>query len=111
MAIQPIDLQTMYQQLSNVSKTVQSQQQAQLAESIQQQNSANKNLENMKKVNHSEDSKSISSSINENGSNSQNFSNQHKKNLNKNDESLENENQSNKNPYNPYLGSIIDITR
>lgn len=42
MGIQPIDLQTMYSQLSNVSKSMQGAQQAQLTEAMQQQNNIQK---------------------------------------------------------------------
>ena len=50
MAIQPIDMQTMYSQLNNVAKNAGAQQQAQLSEAMQQQSNIQKNLENSQKI-------------------------------------------------------------
>ena len=50
MGIQPIDLQTMYSQLSNVSKSLSGVQQAQLTEAMQQQSNIQKGIENATKV-------------------------------------------------------------
>ena len=105
MAIQPIDLQTMYQQLNNVSKTVAGQQQAQLTEAMQQQNTVQKNLENATKVNQASNEKNVD----ENGRGGSSSFNQ-SKNQSDNKNSDE-EKKPKSNPYNPYLGSIIDITR
>ena len=44
MAIQPIDMQTMYSQLNNVAKNAGAQQQAQLSEAMQQQSNIQKKI-------------------------------------------------------------------
>lgn len=109
MAIQPIDLQTMYQQLNNVSKTVAGQQQAQLTEAMQQQNTVQKNLENATKVNQASNEKSNAKTVDENGRGGSSSFNQSKNQSDNNNSDEEKKPKSN--PYNPYLGSIIDITR
>lgn len=77
MAIQPIDLQTMYSQLANVSQNVSNQQSAvQMSQAVQLQNQKLDNLENSKKVQGMGDEKSQSNTVNEDGHNSdpkQNF--------------------------------------
>ena len=69
MGIHPIDLQTMYTQLSNVSKTMAGAQQAQLTEAMQQQGNIQRNLENNAKVQQTSNEKSDTNSVNQNGSN------------------------------------------
>ena len=110
MGIQPIDLQTMYSQLSNVSKNLQASQQAQLTEAMQQQNNIQKSLENNSKVHQTTTDKDTASGVNQNASNSSSFQNQNKKNSkeDKNDDS-EKSTYSQSKP--SYLGTIIDITR
>ena len=67
MGVQPIDLQNMYSQLSNVAKTVAGQQQAaQLSESMQQQNQIEKNLQEAQKIQQTNE-KSNTGNVNENG--------------------------------------------
>lgn len=111
MGIQPIDLQTMYSQLSNVSKTMQGAQQAQLAESMQQQNNIQKNLENVKKVQQTSNEKTNASSVNQNGSNSF-YEGKQKQKKKKNDEDEKSPYQDSGTGYkSPYFGTIIDITR
>lgn len=109
MAIQPIDLQTMYSQLSNVSKVMSGSQQAQLTEAMQQQNNIQKNLENSAKVQQSSGEKSNAGSINQNGHRGSGyFQGKNGKNENTDDEQeAKKENSSSS----PYLGKIIDITR
>lgn len=113
MGIQPIDLQTMYSQLSNVAKTMSGAQQAQLTESMQQQGNIQRELENSQKVQQTSNEKANANKINQNGSGSQTFAgHQGKKEKKDEDSENQNENQSyyrNNNP--PYLGSIIDISR
>lgn len=109
MAIQPIDLQNMYSQLSNVAKAVAGQQQAvQIVDSIQQDNQVQKNLDNAKKIQKTNE-KANTKNINEDGSNGGTFYGQN----NKKSKEKENENTSNKevNIQSSYLGTIIDITR
>lgn len=111
MGIQPIDLQTMYSQLSNVSKTMHGAQQAQLTEAMQQQNNIQKNLENAKKVQQTSNERANANSVNQNGSNSSFAGKQQQK--------KKEENEDEKSPYrdtgtgykSPYCGTIIDITR
>ena len=68
MGIQPIDLQTMYTQLSNVSKTMAGAQQAQLTEAMQQQGNIQRSMENAAKVQQTSNEKSDTNSVNQNGS-------------------------------------------
>ena len=110
MGIQPIDLQTMYTQLSNVSKAMSGAQQAQLTEAMQQQGNIQRNLENSAKVQQTSNEKSDTNSVNQNGSNSSGaYGGQKHQNNKKNEEEAE--------EYRPpksdssYLGTIIDITR
>lgn len=111
MGIQPIDLQTMYSQLSNVSKTFSGQQQAQLTEAMQQQNNIKQNLEKVSKVQEASNEQGITNNVNSDGSNSTSYENQKRNNQNKQteDESFS-ENTTYKSK-SPYLGTIIDITR
>ena len=111
MGIQPIDLQTMYTQLSNVSKTMSGAQQAQLTEAMQQQNNIQRSMENAAKVQQTSNEKADTNSINQNGSNGSGAygqKKQDKKNHNTQEEAGE---------IRPpksdlsYLGTIIDITR
>ena len=114
MGIAPIDLQTMYTQLSNVSKTMAGAKQAQLTEAMQQQGNIQRNMENASKVQQTSNEKSNTNSVNQNGSNGSNGSgaygqkNQQKKNQNNQEDTTE---------IRPpksdlsYLGTIIDITR
>ena len=105
MGIQPIDLQTMYSQLSNVSKTISGPQQAQLTEAMQQQNNIQKNLEKTSSVQQTSNEKSTSSGVNSNGHNSSSY--QSKNQDNKKDDETENvKKTANKHSY---LGQIIDI--
>jgi len=110
MGIQPIDLQTMYTQLSNVTKSMSGLQQAQLTEAMQQQSNIQRNLENNTKVQQTSNEKTNASSINQNGSNSSGaYGGKNQKGKNQNFEE--------KDEYRPpkndssYLGTIIDITR
>ena len=96
MGIQPIDLQTMYTQLSNVSKSMSGAQQAQLTEAMQQQTNIQRSMENAAKVQQTSSEKSNTNSINQNGSNA-GAAYGGKKQPPKSDHS--------------YLGTIIDITR
>ena len=58
MGIAPIDLQTMYTQLSNVSKSMAGSQQAQLTEAMQQQNNIQRSMENAARVQQTSNEKS-----------------------------------------------------
>ena len=111
MGIQPIDLQTMYTQLSNVSKTMAGAQQAQLTEAMQQQGNIQRSMENAAKVQQTSNEKSDTNSVNQNGSNSSGAYGDGKKQQNKqpNEENVE-EYRPPKSD-NSYLGTIIDITR
>ena len=111
MGIAPIDLQTMYTQLSNVSKTMAGSQQAQLTEAMQQQGNIQRNMENAAKVQQASNEKSNANSVNQNGSNGAGTygqKNQQKKNQNNQEDTIEN-----RPPKSDlsYLGTIIDITR
>jgi hypothetical protein len=111
MGIQPIDLQTMYTQLSNVSKTMAGAQQAQLTEAMQQQGNIQRNMENAAKVQQTSNEKSDTNSVNQNGSGAGSYygsgkKGQGKKNAEENHEEI-------RPPKSDlsYLGTIIDITR
>ena len=109
MAIQPIDLQTMYQQQSNISKIVNTQQQAALTEQMQQENNIQKNLENNKSVQKTQTEKAEANKTNENGSDSSDSASKksperHQK-IKEEDTPFENTNK-----YTPHnLGKIIDF--
>ena len=111
MGIQPIDLQTMYTQLSNVSKSMSGAQQAQLTEAMQQQSNIQKNIENASKVHELSNEKSNANAVNQNGSNSSGAYGQ-KKHQNKNQNTQEDSTEI-RPPKSDlsYLGTIIDITR
>jgi len=115
MGIQPIDLQTMYSQASNVSKTLSGHQQAQLTEAMQQQNNIQKNLENSAKVQQTSGDKNNANSVNSNGRNGSGTYQNQKKKSDKEPEVEDlvgNKNQEeHKSSSSPYLGTIIDITR
>ena len=113
MGIQPIDLQTMYTQLSNVSKAMSGSQQAQLTEAMQQQGNIQRSMENAAKVQQTSNEKADTNSVNQNGSGAGAYSNQNrngKKQNQKNDNYSDNENRPPKSDLS-YLGTIIDITR
>ncbi len=111
MGIQPIDLQTMYTQLSNVSKSMAGAQQAQLTEAMQQQGNIQRSLENAAKVQQTSNEKADTNSINQNGSNAGAAYGQ-KKRQNKNPQNHD-DNEEIRPPKSDlsYLGTIIDITR
>ncbi len=109
MGIQPIDLQTMYSQLSNLSKTVSGVQQAQLTEAMQQQSNIQKGIENASKVHETSNEKADANAVNQNGSNSSFHGGQKKKN-NESDQELPEEPKLTR-PHYSHLGNIIDITR
>ena len=98
MAIAPIDLQTMYSQLSNVSKTLSTSQQAQLTEAMQQQSKIQREIENASKVQQTSNEKANA-----------------KKDKSDADETLENQEQDKNLKANDLsylgMGRIIDIKR
>ena len=110
MGVQPIDLQNMYSQLSNVAKAVAGQQQAaQLSESMQQQNQIEKNLQEAQKIQQTNE-KSNTGNVNENGHHgSMSYSQQKKKRDEENQENTSHNATSSKES--SYIGTIIDITR
>ena len=111
MGIQPIDLQTMYTQLSNVSKTMAGAQQAQLTEAMQQQGNIQRNMENAAKVQQTSNEKADTNSINQNGSNGSGAYGQKKQDKkNQNTQEEAGEIRPPKSDFS-YLGTIIDITR
>lgn len=112
MGIQPIDLQNMYSQISNVARNVGGQQQAaQLSQSVQQQNQIQKNLEMSQRVQEANNDKANTNNVNPDG---------HKggagtyKNPDKNKKDS-NENRGSFSSYeaskSAYVGTIVDITR
>lgn len=109
MAIQPIDLQTMYSQLSNVSKSLSGAQQSQLTEAMQQQANIQKNLEKAAAVQQTSNEKSSAAQINQNGSNSSGYYGKQNQKKQHNSEEPE-ENRPPKSDLD-YLGTIIDIMR
>ena len=109
--MQPIDLQNMYSQLSNVAKTVAGHQQAaQLSDSIQQQQNVQKNIENaqkIQKINEQPDAKNI----NPDGRNGGWAGSQKQKGKEQNNSESQNSIQNTASIQPEYLGTIIDITR
>ena len=111
MGIQPIDLQTMYTQLSNVSKTMAGAQQAQLTEAMQQQGNIQRNMENAARVQQTSNEKADTNSVNQNGSNASGAWGGKKQQKKENEESSEAFDHRPPKSYHSYLGTIIDITR
>ncbi len=111
MGIQPIDLQTMYTQLSNVSKSMAGAQQAQLTEAMQQQGNIQRNMENAAKVQQTSNEKADTNSVNQNGSNGSGAYGQKKQ--EKQNQKTQEESGEIRPPKSDlsYLGTIIDITR
>ena len=110
MGVQPIDLQNMYSQLSNVAKAVAGQQQAaQLSESMQQQNQIEQNMINAQRIQQTNE-KSDTGNVNENGHHGTMSYSQQKKNKNGEQEKEQNHNPSSSKD-SSYIGTIIDITR
>ena len=111
MSIQPIDLQTMYTQLSNVSKSMAGAQQAQLTEAMQQQGNIQRSMENAARVQQTSNEKSDTNSVNQNGSNSSAaYGGRKQQDKKKNSDEQPQEIRPPKSDLS-YLGTIIDITR
>jgi len=110
MGIQPIDLQTMYSQLSNATKTMTGQQQVQLTQAMQQQNTIQKNIENSQKVQNASNENTNAPKTNEDGSNGGGFYNKGQKGQ-YNNQSQDDETPPPKSNSSPYVGHLIDITR
>ena len=112
MGIQPIDLQTMYSQLSNVSKAMSAAQQSQLTEAMQQQQNIQRGLENATKVQQTQTDKTDAALVNKDGSNGGGLPNQKKNPSQDNNSSEYKEDGSPKrSASSTYVGTIIDITR
>ena len=111
MGIQPIDLQTMYTQLSNVSKSMAGAQQAQLTEAMQQQGNIQRSMENAARVQQTSNERSDTKSVNQNGSGAGSyFGGRRKGQGQKQNEEPPAEIRPPKSDLS-YLGTIIDITR
>lgn len=110
MAIQPIDLQNMYQQLSNVSKSITNQPQLnQLASSLQQQTIVQQNLEESTKVSRTNEDAQNTNNIDADGKND---SSQNQRQSSEQKHENQNDGAQKSNPNNPpFVGTIIDITR
>ncbi|MBP5402512.1 MAG: hypothetical protein J6Y36_05060 [Treponema sp.] len=110
MAIQPIDLQTMYSQMSNVANRVSHEQQsAQVASSLQQQSALVQNEQNVKTVNKAADEEAKSPLVKEDGhSNQEGQNSEKKKNPGENSEQFTS---SKTEIREEYLGKHINITR
>ena len=112
MGIQPIDLQNMYSQMSNIARNVAGQHQAaQISESVQQQNQIQKNIEMSQKVQQAENDKSKSNIVNADGhkGGAGTYQNPNKKKKDQHEKNgsfgLYSESKS------EYVGTIVDITR
>lgn len=109
MGLQPIDLQTMYSQISTVARqTAHQQQGVQLSEAMQQVNVVRQNQEKSEKVQQTEEQEK-SGIINQNGKNTSGRQEKEKKNSDRTD--LEPQNPEQSRLKEPYLGQHIDITR
>ncbi len=110
MAIHPIDLQTMYSQLSNVAKQAASQQQgAQLAASVYQEKAVRENLEESARVQRTTGDQSKSASVDGDGKNQDGGREREKRKRDGSDEEPPQPEQGR--VQEPYLGRHIDITR
>ena len=68
MGIQPIDLQNMYSQMNNIARNVGGQQQsAQIAQSVQQQDQIQKNIEMSQRVQQASNDKANTNNVNPEG--------------------------------------------
>lgn len=110
MGIAPIDLQTMYSQMSNVAKVVADKQQgAQLATQLQENNVIRQNEEKAQTVQKAADDEAKSMGVNQDGNGNNSSYQQGKKKENHEEDSLQ--------PSKPveireaYLGRHIDISR
>ncbi|MCR4899293.1 MAG: hypothetical protein K5907_00570 [Treponema sp.] len=112
MGIQPIDLQNMYSQMSNVAKTVAGQQQAAtVAEQVQKQDQTQKNIEQLQRVQQTNNDKANTNNVNADGHHggSGTYQNPNKK---RKDGSQKETTFSAFNSTKPeYVGTIVDITR
>lgn len=121
MGIQPIDLQTMYSQLSNISQNVSVQQNAaSMTKAVSQEVQKNQTLENSQKVSNAASAKSSeensnSTTINADGHNSNGGQFMQDKNQKKraalyNPESIQPDNRITADDSSP-IGRIVDISR
>ena len=112
MAIQPIDLQTMYSQLSNISQNVGAQHNAaHMSQITTLETQKNENLDNQNKVQSFNDDKANSKNVDENGSNGNNYpSQQQYKQQKEAGKDIQPDNKISTND-NSTLGRIIDISR
>lgn len=110
MGLQPIDLQTMYSQLSNVARqAVHQQQGVQLSEAMQQAGIVRQNQEQAEKVQQAEEQSKLGG-INQNGRNNSGQQ-QKKKEKSPDEQDSEAENTAQNRLKESYLGQHIDITR
>lgn len=108
MAIQPIDLQTMYSQMNNIARTVaHSTQGAQLAQSLQEGSVIQQNMEKAQSVQKTAENEAKSGEVNEEGHQSSNPQLPQKK----KDENPQEEQRKPAEIRESYLGQHIDITR
>lgn len=110
MAIQPIDLQTMYSQMSNIAGRVSQEQQAtQVNASLQQQAAVNQNAQKINTVKKTADSESKTGLVKEDGhQNSPEEKSEKKSRQNENQETQE---EIKTEIREDYLGKHINITR
>lgn len=111
MAIQPIDLQTMYSQMSNVANRVSHEQQsAQIAQGLQQQSAVNQNTQKIQTVNKTAGEEEKTGNVKEDGHNETENRNSDKK--KKPDQNTAEPNQNQKIEIREdYLGHHINIER
>lgn len=110
MAIQPIDLQTMYSQMSNVASRVSHEQRGtQMNAAIQLQNAVVQNAETVKTVKKAAGEDSKTDTVKDNGHHNQNPSNDEHK--SKNDSETKSDEIKKTEFREDYLGRHIDITR
>lgn len=108
MAIQPIDLQTMYSQMNNVAKTVANQQQGtQLVNAMQESKIVRQNLENSAQVHKAADNEAKSGQVKADGHGSSNKEGSDNKQKKSDQEQSDKENVIRES----FLGQHIDITR
>ena len=113
MGIQPIDLQNMYSQISNVARNIGGQQQAaSISNSVQQQNQVQKNIEMSQRVQQTSNDKANTNNVNpdgHHGSGGGTYQNP-KKNAKK-QKGLSPSFGSYGDSNSEYVGTIVDITR
>ncbi|MBO4533047.1 MAG: hypothetical protein J5726_05045 [Treponema sp.] len=114
MGMQPIDLQNMYSQMSNIARNVAGQQQAaQVSEQIQHQNLVQKNIEQSQRVQQASNDKANTNSVNPDGHQGSSGGGTYKNPKRQQNDGTQKDTSFGNygNAKSEYVGTIVDITR